>query len=291
MAKNRVQFQKGLSLARFLKHFGSEEQCAEALTRWRWPRGFICPACGGSHGCVRLRTRKLWQCRHCRHQASLTAGTVFAHSKLPLTTWFLALYLLTQQKNGISALELKRHLGVSYPSAWSVKRKLLQVMLERDAGHKLSGIIQLDDVYWGGERCGDKPGWGSPNKVPFVAAVSTNQEGHPIALRMSRLSGFRKAELQAWAEKFLDPDAMVLTDGLACFRGIAAAGLEHQPLATGEGCHAWQLPQRQRPTLATLLRRVLLPLQSPFQPRRHAPATGLGCCAHPAHAVPAAQAG
>ena len=243
MAKNRVQFQKGLSLARFLKNFGTEEQCAQALFRWRWPRGFVCPGCGHRHGLVRLRTRKLLQCKHCRHQTSLTAGTLFAHSKLPLSTWLLAMYLLTQQKNGISALELKRHLGVSYPTAWSIKHKLLQVMMERDAGRKLSGIIQLDDVYWGGECRGAKPGRGSPNKVPFIAAVATNPEGHPIAMRLSRLSGFRKAEVHAWAEKHLDPNCIVLTDGLGCFRGIAAAGFEHQPLATGGGPASVELPE------------------------------------------------
>lgn len=122
-------------------------------------------------------------------------------------------------------MKLKRHLGVSYPTAWSLEHKLLPAMLERDARRELWGIIQLNDVYWGGERRGEKPGWGSPNKVPFIAAVATNQEGHPIAPRMSRLIGFRKVELQAWAVKLLNPDAMVLTDGLACFRGIAAAGL------------------------------------------------------------------
>jgi hypothetical protein len=112
-------------LATFLKHFGTEEQCAERLFRWRWPRGFVCPACGHRHGCVRRRTRKLLQCQHCRHQTSLSAGTVFAHSKLPLTTWFLAMYLLTQRKNGISALELKRHPGVSYPTAWGLKHNMV----------------------------------------------------------------------------------------------------------------------------------------------------------------------
>ncbi len=72
--------------------------------------------------------RNLYQCNRCHHQASVTSATIFAHTKLPLTTWFLAMYLLTQQKNGISALELKRHLGVSYPTAWSLKHKLMQVM-------------------------------------------------------------------------------------------------------------------------------------------------------------------
>ncbi len=85
---------------------------------WRWPRGFVCPECGHTRHCV-VGPRKLYQCNHCHHQTSLTADTLFAHTKLPLTTW---------QKNGISALELKRHLGVSYPTAWSLKHKLMQVM-------------------------------------------------------------------------------------------------------------------------------------------------------------------
>ena len=91
---------------------------------------------------------------------------MFAYSKLPLTTWFLALYLLTQQKNAISALELKRQLGVSYATAWSVKHKLLQTMLERDANRQLTGVIEVDDVYWGRECHGQTPGRGSPNKRP-----------------------------------------------------------------------------------------------------------------------------
>lgn len=86
MAKNRGQFQKGLSLGTFLKRFGTEERCEAALFRWRWPPGFLCPGCGQACGYHMLRTRKLLQCKHCRHQTSLTAGTIFAHSKLPLTT-------------------------------------------------------------------------------------------------------------------------------------------------------------------------------------------------------------
>lgn len=235
MAKNRVQFQPGLSLPEFLAQYGSEAQCAEALFAWRWPEGFVCPECGHAEGYTEVRTRGLLQCKHCRHQTSLTAGTVFAYSKLPLTTWFLAMYLLTQQKNGISALELKRQLGVSYPTAWSIKHKLLQVMLERDADRRLTGVIEIDDVYWGGECRGATPGRGSPNKTPFLAALSKTFDGHPVALRMSVVAGFRKRELLAWSEKFLDPDSIVVSDGLACFRGIAAAGVEHQPVVTGGG--------------------------------------------------------
>lgn len=235
MAKNRVQFQKGLSLPKFLETYGSEAQCAEALFGWRWPRGFICPECGHADGYSEVKTRGLLQCKHCRHQTSLTAGTIFAYSKLPLTTWFLAMYLLTQQKNGISALELKRQLGVSYPTAWSVKHKLLQVMLERDADRQLTGVIEIDDVYWGGECHGKTPGRGSPNKTPFVAALRKTFDGQPLALRLSVVEGFRKRELVAWTKKCIHPDSIVVSDGLGCFNGVAAAGVEHQPVVTGGG--------------------------------------------------------
>ena len=121
MTQNTIQFQKGMSLPDFLKDYGTEEQCEQALEQWRWPLGFSCPRCGRPHEPVRLRTRALLQCRHCHHQASLTAGTIFEATKLALTTWFLAMFLLTQQKNGISALALKRHLGVAYLTAWRIK--------------------------------------------------------------------------------------------------------------------------------------------------------------------------
>jgi len=115
MPKNRVQFQKGMSLSEFLERYGTEAQCEQALFAWRWPQGFVCPECGHSDHCV--LGRGLYQCHRCRRQTSLTAGTLFAGTKLALTKWLLAIYLLTQSKNGISALELSRQLGVCYNSA------------------------------------------------------------------------------------------------------------------------------------------------------------------------------
>lgn len=101
------------------------------------------------------------QCNHCRHQTTLTANTLFASTKLPLTKWFLALHLVTQTKTGISAMELKRQMDVNYDSAWMMKHKLLQAMKESDDRYPIGGIIQLDDVYWGGERRGGKRGRGA----------------------------------------------------------------------------------------------------------------------------------
>jgi transposase-like protein len=245
MAQNPIQFQKGLSLQQFLSDYGTEEQCKQALEHWRWPQGFVCPHCGHQQEPVRLRTRALLQCRHCRHQASLTAGTIFADTKLPLTTWLLAMFLLTQQKNGISALELKRHLGVSYLTAWRLKHKLLQVMKERDDRKPLVGIIEVDDAYWGGEVHASTPGRGSPNKTPFIAALSCNEENHPIGLRLGKVKGFRKSEVERFAKRHFDPDAIVLSDGLACFKGIASAGFEHQPVVTGGGYRSMEIPEFQ----------------------------------------------
>ena len=216
MSKNKVQFQTGYSLIELFKNYGTENQCADALFKWRWPVGFRCPQCGsGRHSVV--KTRKLYQCTDCHHQTSLISGTIFEQTKLPLTLWFLAIHLITQAKTGLSALALKRQTGVSYNTAWSMKHKIMQVMKERDDSKPLSGIIQLDDVYWGGERRGGKRGRGSANKVPFVAAVSLNEEGHPIAMNMNVVKGFRLTEISRWAKQHLQPNSTVISDGLPCF--------------------------------------------------------------------------
>jgi len=99
--------------------------------------------------------------------------TIFESTKLSLTTWFLAIYLMAQSKKGVSTMQLHRELGISYNATWCLKHKLMQVMLERDQEHKLSGFIELDDTYLGGERTGCKPGRGAADKTPFVAAVET----------------------------------------------------------------------------------------------------------------------
>ena len=196
MARNRVQFQKGYSLVQFMDDYGTEDKCTQALFRWRWPNGFVCLRCEHT-GHWRHQSRALYQCRRCRHQVSLTAGTILASTKLPLRIWFLAMYLMTQTKNGISALELSRQLAVSYNTAWKVKHKLMQVMKERDDTRPLGGWVQLDDAYWGGQRRGGKSGRGAPGKTPFVAAVELNREGRPTRMRLSRVGGFRSEEIGA----------------------------------------------------------------------------------------------
>jgi transposase-like protein len=169
MARNKVQFQKGMSEAQFAAAYGTERLCQEALVRWRWPEGFRCPVCEGRKHCIVKRgARILYQCSACRKQTSVTAGTIFASSKLSLCLWFKAMYLLTQSKKGISSLELGRRLGVTQTTAWTLKHKLAQVMIERNAARRLKGDVQIDDAYMGGSRPGTC-GRGAAGKTPFVA--------------------------------------------------------------------------------------------------------------------------
>ena len=150
MAYNPIQFQQGISLPEFLQSFGSESACCEAVLRARWPGGFVCPRCGASAHCMLFSLgRPLFQCHACRRQTSLTAGTLFGSTKLPLTTWFLAIYFISQAKTGLSALELKRHIGVTYPTAWLMHHKIMMAMAAREAQHRLSGAVQVDGcVSW-----------------------------------------------------------------------------------------------------------------------------------------------
>lgn len=240
MAKNAIQFQRGLSFQDFLAQYGSETQCEQTLYRLRWPNGFVCPHCGNTTGCA-LHSRKIYQCHKCHHQTSLTAGTIFHGTKLALRQWFLAIFLLTQRKQSVSAMQLARDLGVKYDTAWRLKHKLMQVMFERNSRRTLSGRVEIDDAYLGGEMPG-KRGRGADHKVPFIAAVET-QDGRPQRVHLRRVSGFRRCEIARYASDGLAPDTTVVSDGLACFAAVIDAGCRHEPIVTGSGRQAAQHPE------------------------------------------------
>ncbi len=235
MPMNRIQFQPGLSLPAFLEQFGTEAQCEAALERARWPDGFRCPRCGqAAHYVLRSGGRKTFQCQSCRVQTSLIAGTLFQSTHLALTLWFLAIDLISQAKTELSALALKRQLGVSDPTAWLMQHKIMQAMTERDAQYTLCGEVRVDDAYLGGERVSGKAGRGSENKVPVVAAVSLNAEVGPLYTKMIPVPGFTRNALTDWAKAVLTPSCSVISDGLACFAGVTAAGCgcDHQAIIT-----------------------------------------------------------
>ena len=244
MSIHAVQFQPGLSMAQFIDGYGTQAKCYRALYKWRWPEGFRCPKCAGR---ARSRFRRgaavYYQCRSCRHQTTLTAGTMFAATKLPLRTWVLALHLLTATKTNLAALELMRHLGVNYKTAWRVKHKIMQAMAERENTRQLSGFVQIDDACLGGERNGGKRGGGSENKQPFLVAVQTNADfTAPSFAVVEPVRSFGNASLKDWVVRRLAPGCEVYSDGLACFRRIEDAGHTHITLETDGGRAATQVP-------------------------------------------------
>lgn len=134
MAKNKIQFRKGMSLTQFFSKYSTDEKCRQILFDLRWPLGFVCPECGHTCYC-QISSRKVYQCRRCHRQTSVTSGTIFDNTKLPLNIWFLAIYLITQSKNGISSLNLSRTIGVSANAALRMKHKLQHVMKYKMTQH------------------------------------------------------------------------------------------------------------------------------------------------------------
>jgi ribosomal protein L37AE/L43A len=229
---------RGLSEAAFRERFGTEETCRTALFEMRWREGLTCPACGGRSFCE-LRTRKLFQCNRCKRQVRLTAGTVLQDTKLPLTTWFAAVYHLTQSKGGISSIELGRRLGVKQGTAWLMRHKLMRAMAAREAAKpKLTGRVEVDDAYLGGERPGGKRGRGAAGKTPVVAAVETTAERKPRRLRLTVVRGFRKKEVEKLAKRDFAAGSTVVSDGLSCWPAVEKAGCRHFPIVTGSGKRA-----------------------------------------------------
>ena len=231
MSKNPIQFQQGFSLGDFMDQYGTEEKCRKALFTLRWPEGFECPSCKNSTYCQLTRHKQL-QCNKCNRKTSLTAQTIFHSTKLPLAKWFLAIYLMTQCKNGISQLELSRQVGVSINMAALMYHKIAQTMMERDDARPLSGDIEADDVYWGGVKQGTR-GRGAANKTPFIAAVE-KRNGRPQRIKLNVVKGFTRSSLDLWTSAHLEKGSHVRTDGLACFRAIARAGCSHEVIIVGD---------------------------------------------------------
>ena len=221
---------KGLSEAEFRQRFGTEAQCRAALYQLRWGKGWACPACG--HGrCAELKGRALYQCNRCKHQVGLTAGTVFHWTKLPLTTWFLAIYHLTQSKGGMS-------LGRARPPARHPPADRLAAQAQADGGDGRRARRKSPSSQGGSrsttpisavQRSGGKRGRGAAGKTPFVAAVETTAERKPRRLRLTVVKGFRKKEIAALAKRDFAAGSNVVTDGLSCWTAVTAGRLHPLP--------------------------------------------------------------
>ena len=213
-----------MTLEEFEEKFNKEEACRDYLFELRWPNGFKCPKCGNNKawpiGSV------LFECSKCNHQTSVIAGTIFQDTHKPLTLWFRAIWWVTAQKNGASAQGLQRILGLgSYRTAWTWLHKLRRAMV-RPGRDKLSGYVEVDDAYIGGEKEG-KRGRGSDNKILTVVAVEVN--GKKLGrVRISRIPDASGESLLRFVQKSIEKGSTVNTDGWQGYNGLTGVGYTHE---------------------------------------------------------------
>jgi transposase-like protein/ribosomal protein L37AE/L43A len=237
------------------RRFGDETACRAYLFALRWPEGFVCPHCQGAAAWP--MARGLWLCGSCRAQVSVTAGTIFQDSKLPLTIWFRAMWQVTSQKHGVSALGLQRVLGLgSYKTAWAMLHKLRRAMV-RPGRERLGGVVEVDETYWGGEEEGVRGR--QTIKKALIAVAAEAVLGRPKAIgriRLRRIADTERTTLHAFIGQAIKPGSTVVTDGLQAYRGLV--GYVHdrhvQQRQPADAEHL--LPRVHR--VASLLKRWLL---------------------------------
>lgn len=237
------------------RRFTQEEDCRRYLEALRWPEGFVCPRCGGTKSWVAQRARHI--CTGCRHQTTVTAGTIFHDRHLPLPLLFRAFWQVTSQKYGASALGVQRVLGLgSYETAWSWLHKLRRAMV-RPGRDRLKGRLEVDETYVGGMAEG-KRGRGAQRKALVV--IAAQEDGPGIGrIRLARVADAGAASLIGFVQQSVAPGSTVHTDGWQAYGTLAAKGYQHEPSRLhdqGPEAATKLLPRVHR--VAALLKRWLL---------------------------------
>ncbi len=226
-----------MSLLEWQKRFGTEEACTAAFAKYRWPQGFICPNCGNESAWY-ITTRKVYQCSECRHQVSVTAGTLFHSTNLPLVKWFWAIYLVAADKGGISALRLSKHIGVSWPTARNMLKKIRTAMAHRDSIYRLfDQFIELDDAYVGGKKPG-KRGRGAKGKKPILVAVE-NKGKTAGFVAMKAIETVSSKEIKDFLNSNLNHDQQVRTDALAAMNIVGENHKHEKKVTPSQEASSW----------------------------------------------------
>jgi hypothetical protein len=214
------------TLLEFQTQFPDDDHCWTYLRRARWPRGFSCPRCGGK-GSHFLASRRLEQCRTCRYQSSVTAGTVFHGTRVPLRVWFLGVFFLARHKKGVSALQFQRDTGVgSYQTAWALLHKLRSGLRNLPAP-LLKGDVEVDETYIGGHRTG----WNGRGAGKEGVAVIVERRGRTAgSARLAVIPRATTEVLTSFVQSAIRPkEATVHTDAWASYTALSKMGIDHRP--------------------------------------------------------------
>lgn len=220
-----------LSLLEFFKRFPDEETCWTELVRLRWPKGKSCPACGKAMGFV--QTRWVFQCNRCHKQISVTAGTIFHQSHIPLQKWFWAIFLMATSSKGISMLNLRRHLGIkSYRAVWLMGHKIRHAMIQREGLYQLRGKVQVDHITVGTQTQEDRRERREERHSQFVMGV---QEGgtrdYPRFVTFEQLATAFKEDILPAIEKRIAKGSTLKTDDAGAFKDAKEKGYHLEPVS------------------------------------------------------------
>jgi transposase-like protein len=240
------------TLMEFEKRFDSEEACHQYLFQFRWPKGFQCHHC--NHQKAWFTERKLYHCAKCGYETSITAGTIFQDTSKPLPVWFRAMWHVTNQKQGISALSLQRALGLgSYRTAWTWLHKLRCAMV-RPGRDQLSGSVEVDETYIGGRKPG-KRGRGAAGKT--LVLIAAQKDGKRMGrIRLRRVPNASAGSLCLAVKEGIQPGSIVCTDGWEGYTPLKKFGYIHNIIREKSHVGDNLLPLANR--VASLLKRWLL---------------------------------
>jgi len=243
----------------FLDWFHDESACLEYLKQLRWPQGFVCPACSTADSKPYQLSRGRMMCSMCRHQCTVTSGTLLDKTRTPLRIWFAAAWYMTNQKNGVSALGLQHALGLgSYQTAWSLLHRLRRAMII-PSRERLSGVIEVDETYIGGRDEGKTraPQADSKKAIVIVAVELLKPKGFG-RIRLRSIANASKASVVPFVKQAIEPGAVVHTDGSAAYRTLHKHGYtQHKIVHLGSSSPAHvTMPGVHR--IAALLKRWLL---------------------------------
>jgi len=251
------------TLAELETRFSSEEACREYLFRLRWPKGFCCSRCGGAKAWPVRQI--LFQCSICGYQTSVIAGTIFEGTRKQLAVWFRAIWWVVSQKNGASALGLKRVLGLgSYQTAWTWLHKIRRAMV-RPGRDRLSGRIEVDETYLGGLEEGVR---GRQTFKKALIVVAAQENGRAIGrIRMLRIPDASAESLHCFIIQAIEPGSIIRTDGWEGYTGLEAKGYAHEVrIIKGSGSSAAQLLPRVHRVVSLLKRWILGTHQGAISP-------------------------
>ncbi len=215
-----------MNLPKLIAQFGSEEKCRARLTELRWPNGVTCPRCE-SKSVSTIAERDQYDCNACRYQFSVTAGTIFHDSHLSLSKWFLAIYLMTESKKGMSALQIKRTLDIAYQTAWYLCHRIRAAMRDINCD-LLRGVVEVDETYVGGKTRHMGRGY-KGNKAIAIGAVQRAGK-----IRLQVITHADKATLHKFIADNTAPDTeAIYTDELPAYWGIDDTDTRHESV-----CHS-----------------------------------------------------